>query len=312
MKVAVLHDRPDDFREWLKEAAPDCQFFWADSPESVESMIGNAQPEAVFSIKHSQFPGPAHLPALHCPSVRWFHVGGSGTEHLGNWDRSRVTVTNSAGVLAPFHAERAVASLLFLTQGLKRLSLAQQHSRWSPLRFPSLLGKRLLIIGLGHTGRELASRLRGFGMKITAARRSPEPDPAVDEVVSLKDLPYHLPQADVVSLNVPLNASTRHLINSETLSHFKPGSLLLNGSRGDVVDQQALWQSLRSGRLGGAWLDVTTPEPLPSDSPLWKHSRVLITPHCADQVEDFPLWLAKFFVRNLERYRGGKELLNQV
>ena len=221
-------------------------------------------------------------------------------------------MTNSAGVLAPFHAERAVASLLFVTNGLKRLSLAQQHSRWSPLRFESLLGKRLLIIGLGHTGRELALRLRGFGMKITAARRHPDPDSVVDEVVPLKELSSHLPLADVVSVNVPLNDSTRHLINNETLSLMKPGSILLNGSRGAVVDQEALWQSLRSGRLGGAWLDVTTPEPLPQDSPLWKHSRVFITPHCADQVEDFPLWLAKFFVENLDRYRRGEELLNQV
>ena len=149
-------------------------------------------------------------------------------------------------------------------------------------------------------------------MKITAARRNPVPDPVVDEVIPLETLSSHLPLSDVVSVNVPLNASTHHLINSETLSCFKPGSILLNGSRGGVVDQEALWESLRSGQLGGAWLDVTTPEPLPQDSPLWKHSRVFITPHCADQVGDFPLWLAKFFVKNLERYHLGKELLNQV
>ena len=312
MRVLVLHDTPGDFDHWLRERLPQHEFGWARNPEEVTPLLGRLKPEVVFSIKHSEFPGPAHLPALHYPSVKWFQVGGSGYEHLGEWDRAKITVTNSAGVLAPFHAERAMAGLLALSTGLLRSRRRQAKAEWSPDRFSSLQGKTLLIVGLGQTGRALARRAASFGMKITGVKRRPEDCPAVDEVYPVERLDRLWGRADVVSLNVPHTAETHHLVNEGVLRKLRPHALLLNGSRGSVVEERALIEALRGEAVAGAWLDVFEQEPLPSESPLWHMDNVIVTPHSADQVCDFPLRFAQFFAENLERYAQGDELLNVV
>ena len=312
MRILVLHDTPGDFDEWLRERFPQHEFGWAQNPGEVAEHLERLEPEVVFSIKHSEFPGPAHLPALHHPAVKWFQVGGSGYEHLGEWDRAQVTVTNSAGVLAPFHAERAMAGLLALSTGLLRARRLQKKATWSPDRFSSLQGRTLLVVGLGQTGRVLARRAASFGMKIIGVKRSPEHCPGVDEVHPVEMLDRLWERADVVSLNVPHNVETHHLVNKEVLRKLKPHALFLNGSRGSVVDEQALVEALRRKAIAGAWLDVFEQEPLPSESPLWGMDQVIITPHSADQVTDFPLRFARFFAENLERYAQGDELLNVV
>ena len=312
MRILVLHDTPGDFEEWLRERFPRHEFGWARRPEEVTKLLERLEPEAVFSIKHSEFPGPAHLPALHFPSVKWFQVGGSGYEHLGQWDRDKVTVTNSAGVLAPFHAERAMAGLLALSTGLLRARRLQAKAEWSPDRFTSLQGRTLLIVGLGQTGRELARRAASFGMRIIGVKRTPEDFPGVDQVRPVEELDSLWDRADVVSLNVPHNAETHHLVSAEVFQRLQPHALFLNGSRGSVVDEQALIAALREEAIAGAWLDVFEREPLPSESPLWRMEQVVVTPHSADQVTDFPLRFAQFFAENLERYAQGEELLNVV
>lgn len=312
MRVLVLHDTPADFDLWLEERLPQHEFGWAQSPEEVTELLERLKPEVVFSIKHSEFPGPAHLPALHYPTVRWFQVGGSGYEHLGKWDRTKVVVTNSAGVLAPFHAERAMAGLLALSTGLLRSLRLQTKAEWSPDRFSSLQGKTLLIVGLGQTGRELARRAASFGMKIIGVRRTPQDCPGVDEVHPVEELETLWERADVVSLNVPHNPETHHLVDAEVFRKLPTHALLLNGSRGSVVDEKALVEALQGQAIAGAWLDVFEQEPLPSGSPLWRMEHVVVTPHSADQVTDFPLRFAQFFAENLERYAQGAELLNVV
>jgi phosphoglycerate dehydrogenase-like enzyme len=311
MRVLVLHDTPSDFDDWLIKECPDHEFCWAQRAEEVQSALDEFQPEAVFSIKHSEFPGPAHRPALHHPSTRWFHVGGSGYEHLGKWDPQRVLVTNSAGVLAPFHAERAMGALLALSTGLLRAHRAQRERRWEPERFATLEGRTLVIVGLGSTGQELAKRAVGFGMKVVGVRRDVSATlPYVHELRSPNKLDELWPRADVLSLNVPLNSTTRHLVDREVLSALPGHCLLLNGARGDVVDEVALIESLEAGQIGGAWLDVFQREPLPPDSPLWSMDNVAITPHSADQVEDFPWRFARLFADNLRRFVRGEDLRN--
>ena len=310
MKILLLHDNPCDFEEFLREDCSSHQLYWATGPEQVEALLPEVEPEVVFSIKHSAFPGEYHRPALHFPSVRWFQVGGSGYEHLGSWDPSKVQVSNCAGALAPFHAERAMAALLALSTGLPHLWEQQKERLWQATRFGTLQGKTLLIVGFGSTGQELALRAKAFGMKVIGVRRRPQAHPAADEVHPPEHLPELWERAQVLSLNTPLSEATRHLIDREVLRVLPQGCLLLNASRGDVVDQEALLEALLRGPLGGAWLDVCSPEPLPSESVLWSLPNVIITPHCADQVENFPLRYAQVFVRNLELYTQGRPLLH--
>lgn len=312
MRILVLHSEPDDFRDWLASRVNEHELHWAATPEQVEAVLDQADPDVVFSIKHSGFPGPAHRRALEWPTVRWFHVGGSGTDHLGRWDSARQTVTNSVGTLAAFHAERALGGLLALSTGLLEQRQAQRQRVWHPNRFATLRGRTALIVGVGRTGTALASLLKGMGMRVLGVRRRNERHPDVDEMYEFSQLPELWPRAQVVSLNVPGGDPTHHLLGAEAFSALPRGALLLNGSRGSVVDTQAMLRALESGRLGGAWLDVFEQEPLPPESPLWGMPNVLVSAHCADQVEDYPLRFAEVFLANLERFTQGRPLANVV
>ncbi len=306
MRIAVLHDRPEELAPLLTPLDP----LWVRSGAELPAALAQ-DPEVVFSIKHTGFPGHEHRPAIEHPSVRWFHVGGSGFEHLGRWD-ARVTVTNCAGVLAPFHAEMSLAALCSLAAGLPAYAADQRARRWSPRRFRALAGRTLLVVGVGQVGGALAERARALGLRVLGVRASGAPHPAVEAMFTPDALPALWGRADVVALCLRHTETTRHLVNAGALAAMRPGVLLLNGARGGLVDQGALIEALESGHVGGAWLDVTEPEPLPTSSPLWALPQVLLTPHAADQVEDFPLRFAQRFVDNLARYRAGRELLGVV
>jgi len=294
-RILVLHDTPSDFAGLLAARCAGAVVEYATSPEQVLPQLAAVQPTAVLSIKHSQFPGEAHLPALHFPSVRWFHVGGSGVDHLGTWDPAAVTVTHSAGVLAPFLAETAVAAMFSLVVGLPRYADQQRARQWRPHRFRALAGQTLLIVGVGSVGGELATRAKALGMRVLGVRTRAAPHPAVDRMVSSADLHAVLPLADVVSLHMRLDATTTGMFDAAAVRAMKPGALLLNSARGAVLDEDALLAALRSGALAGAWLDVFSQEPLPPEHPLWDAPNLLITPHCADQVTDFPRRFAERF-----------------
>lgn len=311
MRVLILHSEPDDFKNWLTQEFPQHQFCWAWDKVTVQSQL-ESQPEVVLSIKHSDFPAELHAAALQAQSVRWFHVGGSGTEHLGSWNSQRVTVTNSVGVLAPFHAERTMAGLLALSSGLLEQRQAQFQKQWLPSRFESLQDKTMLIVGVGRTGGELAKRARSFGMRVLGVRASGEAHPDVQEMFRPEQLPELCPRAQVLSLNLRVTPEVHHLISGQVLDSLPQGSFLLNGSRGAVLDTDALKARLDSGRLKGAWLDVFESEPLPPESELWSHPRVIVSAHCADQVDDFPLRFARLFAENLKLWESGKPLLNLV
>jgi phosphoglycerate dehydrogenase-like enzyme len=307
-RILVLHDRPDEVLPTLRAGFPHAMFHVAHRPEDVAPALASFRPDTVFSIKHSGFPGPAHRPAVEFPTVRWFHVGGSGYEHLGRWDPSAVTVTNSAGVLAPFLAERALGALLALTTGLVHHIDQQRRAHWSPTRFRSLQGRTAVLIGMGHTGTAFARLLRPLGLHVVGVRREPVPHPDVHEVVPLAALDDLLPRADILSLHVRLTDTTRGLLDARRLARLPPGAIVLNAARGPVLDASALAAHLTAGRLDGAWLDVFETEPLPSDSPLWRTPGLLVTPHCADQVDDFPARFAARFVALARDLQAGVSL----
>ena len=310
--VLVAHNEPDDLRDLLAARFSDVEFVYAPTAQGVIEALARHDPEVVFSLKHPGFPAPAHAPIPAHPSVRWIQVGGSGFEHLAPWDTARIIVTNGAGVLAPFLAESVTGAMLALGCGLLNYVEQQRARRWKPVSFTPLRGRTLLVVGFGRIGKCVAGNAKALGMRVLAIRGTPAPHPAADEMHGPDALEALLPAADFVSLHVRLTAATRGLLSREAIAAMKPGAYLINTSRGAVLDEAALIEALRSGRLGGAYLDVFETEPLPAESPLWSMRNVLITPHASDNIAGWPRRFAALFADNLDRWRDGEPLLNPV
>ena len=311
-RVLVIYDEPRAVGALLERSFPETAFAYASSPAEVEPALSNGDPQAVLSLKHAGFPGETHRPAILHPSVRWFHVGGSGYEHVLPWDPRRVTVTNCAGVLARDLAETVTGAMLALNGNFLRYIEQQREKTWQGRAFRPLRGQTLLIVGLGAIGSAVAHNAKALGMRVLAARRGTSPHPAVDACHEIAELERIIGQADIVSLHVRLTDETRGLMSAGLLQAMKPGALLINTSRGAVLDEAALAGLLQSGRLGGAYLDVFATEPLPQASPLWGLPSLLLTPHASDNVADWPLRYAEVFAENLRRWRSGLPLLNEV
>lgn len=198
----------------------------------------------------------------------------------------RIPVGNTPGVLTETTADFAFALLMGLARRVAEADAYVRAGRWRTWS-PTLLlgsdihGATLGIVGLGHIGAAVARRARGFGMRVLYVNRHPRPELEAELGLRRVDKATVLAESDFLSLHMPLNAETRHWLGRAELAAMKPGAMLINTARGSVVDQAALIEALAQGRLGGAALDVTEPEPLPSDSPLLKLPNVLIAPHIA-------------------------------
>ena len=226
------------------------------APAEIQAALRQHAPEVVLSIKHAAFPGEHHRPAVLAPSVRWVHVGGSGYEHMAPWAPARVTVTNSAGVLAPYLAQRVMGAIWALNDGTLRYLDHQRQRRWEALPLEPLQERTLLVVGVGQVGGRVAELARRNGLRVLGVRRGGAPHPAVHEMHPAHALGQLLPRADFVSLHVRLSHETRGLLDADGLAAMKPGACLINTARGPVVDEPALCQALASGHLGGAYLDV--------------------------------------------------------
>lgn len=311
-KVLIAHDEPEQFRSILEGRFPKLLFTYATDADEVLEALSTVRPEVALSIKHVDFPGSAHRPIVDHPDMQWVHVGGSGYEQFLPWDAERVTLTNSAGVLARYLAETVTGAMLMLNSNLHRYLHQQRVREWRQHGFQPMCDKTLLIVGVGAIGGYIADNAKALGMRVLGVRGSDKPHPSVDEMHPPSELKGLLGQADVVSVHVRANDETHHMMNAQTLAAMKPGSMFINTSRGSVVDEAALHDAVISGHIGSAYLDVFETEPLPSGSPLWDLPNVLITPHTADSVDDWQTHFARFFADNLERWCNGQELRNIV
>lgn len=264
-------------------------------------------PEIVFLMRGG-FSRRGVAAATGAPSLRWLQVAGSGAEHVPRWDPSRLTVTNAADRLAPFHAETVMGAIWALNFGLAAHARAQQGRRWRPMTFDSLSGQTLLVVGFGAVGARVGRLARGYGMRVIGLRRSGAAHPDADEIRPAAALMASLPEADVVSAQPRYTERLRGLFDARAFSAMKRGALFVNTSRGGLVVEEDLITALSVGQVGGAYLDVTETEPLPPESRLWSAPNLMLTPHCADQATGWPELLIDAFGENLSRYRRGAPL----
>jgi glyoxylate reductase len=231
--------------------------------------------------------------------------------------REGIWVTNTPGVLAETTADLAFALLL---AAARRVVEADRDTRaggwktWSPTGFlgGDVFGATLGIVGLGEIGEAVARRARGFHMRILYHSRTRKPAIEADLGLEYRPLDALLAEADFVSLHTPLTPETHHLIGPAAFARTKPGAILVNTSRGQVIDQDALVEALRSGRLGGAALDVTTPEPLPTDHPLYRFPNVVITPHIGSASHATRARMAEMAAGNIIAVLAGRAPPNPV
>lgn len=245
------------------------------------------------------------------PDLRVIQLPSAGADAWLDILPPHVTLCDARSVHDSSTAEWVVGAILAQLRQFPAFVRAQERHQWAHQQVAptdELYGKRVLIVGAGSIGTAVAARLAPFGVTLTLSARTARPD---ENVYGVADLPDLLPSADVVVLLVPLTEQTRGLIDARFLAALPDGALLVNASRGQVADPVALYAELATGRIAAA-LDVTEPEPLPADDPLWRLPNVLITPHVGAMVHGLRTRAYRLAGAQLRRYVAGEPLLNQV
>ncbi len=247
------------------------------------------------------------------PTLRYLHFPFAGMEQvLAARLPSRLLLSSAAGAHAIPIAEHAVAGILALAKRLPFFWDQQRRRLWKPAPLQELGGKRLGIYGYGSIGREVARRCSALGMEVWGLRRSGAGDPHAARMLRPGQLRQLLAASDYLLITAALTPRTRGRIDAAALRHLKPGSCVLNVSRGAIVDEAALARALRSGHLAGAYLDVFTREPLSRSSPLWRAPNCYITPHISFSTQRRHERVVELFCENVRRFRAGEPIKNRV
>ena len=256
---------------------------------------------------------PADLPTK-APDLRWVQVSRSGVgESLRRHglDRSSIVFTNAAGVHAVPLTEFVVLGLLWLIKDVPRIADEQAQHAWRSSVTRLLADTRVLLVGLGGLGGQVARTLAGLGVEVWGLRRSDTPPPdGVARSVRPAELRSALGSVDALVVACPHTAETHHMIGAEELAALPDGAFVVNIARGGVIDEAALVAALADGHLGGAALDVFEHEPLPPDSPLWDMPNVLVSPHRASVVDAENTLIVDLFIDNLRRFLDDRPLRN--
>ncbi len=286
---------------------PDVRFALAEEPDAVLSEIGDA--EVVFGhLTREQFVAARRL--------QWVQSQGAGVDWMFSIPEiadSQVQVTNTRGAQADTIAEHAFGLLVALARGFFGLFEDQRNRLWRrPLPRPAvgLEGLTMAVLGFGAIGRALGERAAAFKMPVVACDVAEGELPAwVRRFVPVSGFRRMLGEADVLAVTVPFTEQTRGMIGAAELALMKPTAYLLALSRGGIVQEPALIEALRGGRLAGAGLDVQEQKPVPPDSPLWDAPNLLLTPHCSGESAQTVEKTLQMFADNLRRWIAGQPLL---
>ena len=309
----VMWNIPVEYIERLRREFPSHTFLHANDDDEAERLVGPA--EAAFSSQITR----EQLAAA--PGLRWIHspAAGVGGMLFPEMVNGPVAITNSKGMSADTMAEHVLAVTLALFRRLPEALASQQRREWSQDAIGRqgnrmIAGSRVLVIGMGAIGAAVAQRMAQLGATVTGVRRTSRADAVegVSWVIGTDGLHAALPDADVIVVCAPHTRDTRGLIGERELRLMSPRAVLVNVSRGQLIDEQALVAALRERRIESAALDVFDQEPLPPDNPLWTLPNVLITPHISGFRLDHWDAATAIFVENLRRYDARRPLLNLV
>jgi phosphoglycerate dehydrogenase-like enzyme len=248
--------------------------------------------------------GASQRPVSWPGRVRWIHSGSVGVDFYPDWLLDAPLVSCARGVSSDEIADYVISAIYHHSKDLEAVR-ARGPDQWRPAPLGRIAGTTIGIIGLGDIGTAVARRALALGMRIVAARRRPLPSP-VETVDMLDSLAAVVAAADHLVLALPATDATYRVIDAGLLAHARPTAHLINIARGTVLDQDALLAALDAGQLDFATLDVTDPEPLPADHPLWRHPRVRLTPHISSNYTLVRNVLLEKLCANLDRFARGE------
>ena len=240
------------------------------------------------------------------PNLKYLQVPNAGFDDALEFLKPGVVLCNARGVHDASTAELAVALALASRRGFYDFAIAQSKGEWAHKRYPSFNDSRIGIIGAGSIANTLKSYIEPYGVEILMFSRSGQ-----NGSIAISELDSHLPELDFVFIVIPLNDESRNLFDSKKLSLMKDGAVIVNVGRGPIINTEALLKELNSGRIY-AGLDVTDPEPLPPDHPLWKAKNLILSPHVGGNSTAFESRGKKLIESQLKLLSTGQELNNIV
>lgn len=254
--------------------------------------------------------------------VKWIHTAAAGSDatHL-RLQKNGVLLTNGSGAYNDSIAEYMLAYTMALSINLPGYFRNQQNGVWKRCGWvKNILGSTVVVLGCGNIGTAYARKMHALGAYVIGVRRRPSECPeGVDEMITMEQVDEVLPRADIVAMVMPSTPETIGLMDARRIGMLKEGAFLINCGRGNAIDQEALYQALANGRLGGAGLDVFQKEPLPADDKLWKLPNLIITPHAAggwnggsDASSYMTNAVGNVFLKNLKAYLAGEDMPNEV
>jgi len=319
--VATLFNRvfsawvmPDWCADQVRREFPDIEFVKLDSREGVVDEVRDA--DIIFAARMTEESFNA------ASKLKWIHAPMAGLDYvlIPPVIQSDVVVSNSRGVHAEPMAEHAIAFMLVFAKRLHDCLDAQRAGLWrrdeiyeKVPTFEELAGKTVGILGFGAIGTQVAKRAHAFGMRVVGFKRDiTQSGGHADELHTPDRLDECLPEIDYLVIAVPGMPETDGMIGRSQFERMKPTAVLINLSRGSIVDQDALVDALESERIAGAGLDVFTPEPLPDGDPLYKTKNLVLTPHISGTSPMLWRRTIDLFIENVHRFRDGRDLINLV
>ncbi len=250
------------------------------------------------------------------PNLKWMALTTAGYDQidLDYFKKRNIRLTYAKDVFSIQIAEDVFSKILYFNRNIEKHIANQKNNLWKFLKTDyEIYGSTIGIIGAGSIGKHIAERMKSFKTKVIGYKRELENIDFFDKIYTTKEGLYELlRESDYVICSIPLSSETRHLIDAKALSYMKSDALLINVARGDIIDQSALTKALTNKQIRGAALDVTTPEPLPKDHPLWNLDNCLITPHNASASPKINERIAFAIIDTLNRYINNLPLDNIV
>ncbi|NHX35774.1 MULTISPECIES: D-2-hydroxyacid dehydrogenase [Halolamina] len=296
----------DNYADAMRERLPDAEVAVAETPEQEHELITHARIVAGFTIDDDLLDRAENLELFACSFAGTGHLPMNALEEAG------VAVTNASGVHGPNISEYVIGALISLARDFPRAARQQEEHVWQSYGSRELQGSTVTVVGLGAIGQAVVERLEPFGVDTIGVRYTPEKGGPTDEVLGFDEIHDALRRTDAVVLACPLTDATRNLLDDEAFKTLPPHAHLVNVARGGVVDTDALVNALRSNDIDAAFLDVTDPEPLPADHPLWGFDNVRITPHNAGHSPEYFERLAAIVAANYEALQDGDAIENRV